>query len=364
VQIGWIQLVEFRNYRTLEFSPSSHFNLLTGPNAQGKTNLLEALGFLLTGRSFRTSRLSEVPRWEATSSSVAGEICRAEGGRTVRRMIRKLDNGGAQASGDTCEWARVIAFGWQDLDIVTGAPGARRNFIDGFAGRLYPGHLATLLRYRQILARRNHVLQSRELDAEAQLEPWDEQLVSVGMELIGRRRKAAAMLQTELGRVFPALSGVRQKVEIRYRTALAEATEAAEMLAALVRLRRVELRRGVSLVGPHRDDLAIELDGIDVRSFGSRGQQRLIALALRLAEVLPVTEAAGSTPVLLLDDALSELDARVRQNVFREIDGAEQVFLTSPEALPARRAACWTVRAGAVLREGDADVARGSVAQA
>jgi len=355
VQIGWIQLLEFRNYRTLEYSPSSHLNLLIGPNAQGKTNLLEAMGFLLTGRSFRTSRLLEVPHWEAASTSVTGELRRAEGGRTVRRMITRLENGNAQTSGDTCEWARVIAFGWQDLDIVNGAPGARRTFIDGFAARLYPGHLPALLRYRQILARRNHLLQSRERRADApgpgieeRLEPWDEQLATTGMELIGRRRKAAAMLQTELGRVFPALSGARHKVEIRYRTSLGEATEPGEMLAALARVRRDELRRGVTLVGPHRDDLAIELDGIDVRAFGSRGQQRLIALALRLAEVLPVREAVGTTPVLLLDDALSELDGQVRENVLREIHGAEQVFLTSPEALPAGDSTCWTVYAGTV----------------
>jgi DNA replication and repair protein RecF len=351
VQIGWIHLLEFRNYRTLEFGPSSRLNLLIGPNAQGKTNLLEALGFLLTGRSFRTPRLLEVPSWTAASASVAGEVRRAEGGRTLRRMIRKLESGKAQASGDTCDWARVIAFGWQDLEIVNGAPGARRDFIDGFAGRLYPGHIATLVRYRQIVARRNHLLQAREPGLEQRLDPWDEQLAGAGMELIGRRRKAAAILQTELGRVFPALAGERHKVEIRYRTALGEATEATDLLAALVRARRDEMRRGVTLVGPHRDDLAIELDGIDVRAFGSRGQQRLIALALRLAEVLPVTEAVGTTPVLLLDDALSELDARVRENVLREIQGAEQVFLTSPEALPATGAACWMVRGGTVTGE-------------
>jgi DNA replication and repair protein RecF len=244
----------------------------------------------------------------------------------------------------------VIAFGWQDLEIVNGAPGARRDFIDGFAGRLYPGHLAALVRYRQIVARRNHLLQSREPGVEERLEPWDEQLAVTGMELIGRRRKAAAMLQTELGRVFPTLSGERHKVEIRYRTALGEATEAADLLAALIRVRRDEMRRGVTLVGPHRDDLAIELDGIDVRAFGSRGQQRLIALALRMAEVLPVTEAVGTTPVLLLDDALSELDARVRDNVLREIQGAEQVFLTSPEALSTSGATCWSVRGGEVAQ--------------
>jgi DNA replication and repair protein RecF len=354
VQIGWVQLVEFRSYRTLEFRPSSHLNLLIGPNAQGKTNLLEALGFLLTGRSFRTSKLSEMLSWTVATASVSGELRRAEGGRIVRRMIKRLENGSAQSSGDACEWARVIAFGWQDLEIVNGAPGARRDFIDGFAGRLYPGHIATLIRYRQIVARRNHLLQMREPGLDERLEPWDEQLAVTGMELIARRRKAAAILQTELGRVFPTLSGERHKVEIRYRTALGEATEAADLLAALARARRDEMRRGVTLVGPHRDDLVIELDGIDVRSFGSRGQQRLIALALRLAEVLPVTEAVGTTPVLLLDDALSELDGRVRENVLREIQGAEQVFLTSPEALPASGAMCWTVSGGMVTAEREA----------
>lgn len=348
MQIGWIQLGEFRSYHALEFSPSSRLNLLIGPNAQGKTNLLEAFGFLLTGRSFRTSRLAEVPRWGVDSASVSGEVRRLEGGRTLRRAIRRLENGSAQATGDSCDWARVIPFGWQDLEIVNGAPAARRNFIDGCAGRLYPGHLAALVRYRQIVARRNHLLAMRQPQVDAQLEPWDEQLAATGAELIARRRKAAAMLQTELGRVFPALSGERHKVEIRYRTALGEATDASDLLAALVRERRQEIRRGLTLVGPHRDDLAIELDGIDVRAYGSRGQQRLIALALRLAEVLPVTEAAGTAPVLLLDDALSELDGRVRENALREIQGAEQVFLTAPEALPDVGAACWSVKGGEV----------------
>jgi DNA replication and repair protein RecF len=140
-----------------------------------------------------------------------------------------------------------------------------------------------------------------------------------------------AALQTELARVHAALAGTRVKVEIRYRTALGEATEASVLQAALERHRREELRRGQTLVGPHRDDLAIEIDGVDARAFGSRGQQRLVALALRLAEVLPVSEAAGTAPILLLDDALSELDSTVRGHVLREIQAAEQVFLTTPE---------------------------------
>jgi DNA replication and repair protein RecF len=240
----------------------------------------------------------------------------------------------------------VIVFGWQDLGILNGPPAARRSFIDGFAARLYPGHLPALLRYRQVLARRNRLLQAP--GAESRLAPWDEQLAAIGMELIDRRRRAVAALSTELARVYPALAGVRRKVQVAYRTSLGEATEPAALLAALERRRAEELRRRLTLVGPHRDDLAIELDGTDVRAFGSRGEQRLLALALRLAEVLPVTEAAGTPPALLLDDALSELDAGVGANVLREIQSAEQVFLTSPEPLAVNGAARWVVDAGEV----------------
>ena len=351
MQIGWIQLLEFRNYHTLTYTPSERLNLLTGPNAQGKTNLLEALGVLLTGRSFRTSRVSEMPHWGAESALLTGELRRPEGSRSVRRTLHKTESGAWQSAGEGCSWARAIAFGWQDLEVVNGSPVSRRNFIDGFAGRLYPSHLVALVRYRQVLARRNRLLQMRlpEGALEARLGPWDEQLATTGMELIDRRRRAVAALQTEIARVYPALSGTRQKVEIRYRGSLGEAGEPAEFLAALGRVRRQEARRGLTLVGPHRDDLAIEQDGVDARIFGSRGQQRLLALALRLAEVLPVTEAAGTAPVLLLDDALSELDPDVRAQVLREVRSAEQVFLTTPDALRVEGAAVFEVKGGGVV---------------
>src|SRR3989442_100819 len=216
--------------------------------------------------------------------------------------------------------------------------------------RLYARHGAALVRFRQILARRNHLLQQRlpETTLGTRLAPWDEQLATVGMELIDRRRRATAALQTEIARIYPNLAGERHKVEVRYRASLGEASEAAALLVALERARRAELQRGQTLVGPHRDDLAIELDSVDARAYGSRGQQRLLALALRLAEVLPITEAVGTTPVLLLDDALSELDSQVRQTVLREIETAEQVFLPSPEPLPAGAGARWIVTEGEV----------------
>jgi DNA replication and repair protein RecF len=346
VHIGCVQLLDFRNYRTLSYRPSARLNLLTGRNAQGKTNALEAVGVLLTGRSFRTTRLGELPTWGAEAAVLTGELQRAEGGRTIRRTLQRRDNGTWQATGETCPWARVIAFGWQDLAIVHGSPSARRTFIDGFAARLYPSHLPALLRYRRLLEQRNRMLQTR-ASAE-RLAPWDEQIATVGMELIDRRRRAVGALQTELARVYVAVSGEAQKVQIAYRSAIGEATEPAALVAALEQARPVEMRRGQTLVGPHRDDLAIELDGVDARAFGSRGQQRLLVLALRLAEVLPVTEAAGTAPVLLLDDALSELDPGVRDNVLREIQSAEQVFLTSPEPLAVSGAARWIVDGGGI----------------
>jgi DNA replication and repair protein RecF len=135
---------------------------------------------------------------------------------------------------------------------------------------------------------------------------------------------------------------------VAYRCVVGESSEPSELVAALERARPLEMRRGQTLVGPHRDDLTVELDGVDARAFGSRGQQRLLALALRVAEVLPVSEAAGTPPVLLLDDALSELDSGVRDNVLREIRSAEQVFLTSPEPLALSGAARWVVDGGGI----------------
>jgi DNA replication and repair protein RecF len=282
---------------------------------------------------------------------VGGELHRADATRTIRRSIERLENGAWQGAGEDCPWARAVAFGWQDLEVLHGAPAARRNFLDGFTARLYPSHRPALIRYRQILARRNHLLQQN-VPGETlatRLAPWDEQLAAVGAELIDRRRRAVAALQTELARIYPTLAVGRHKVEVRYRGSLGEATEAAAFLAALGRTRRAELQRGRTLVGPHRDDLTIELDGVDARTFGSRGQQRLLALALRLAEVLPITEAVGTPPVLLLDDALSELDGEARASVLHEIEHAEQVFLTSPEPQPGAPGARWQLREGEVV---------------
>ena len=351
MEIDRVELSDFRNYRTLSLTPAPHLNVFAGPNAQGKTNLLEGLGVLLVGRSFRGAKAVDMLAWGATGAFVGGEIRRGDTVRAVRRAVVQREDGRWGVGGEGCPWARAIGFGWQDLAILTEGPQARRNFIDGFAGKLYAAHLNRLGRYRQILARRNHLLQSGLAEGALRnvLAPWNEQLARVGVELAGRRRAAVEALEVEARGLYPTLAGTGA-VSLQYGEALGAAAGEPEFLAALDARFLEEARRGQTMVGPHRDDLLIEVDGRDLRLYGSRGQQRLMALTLRLAEAGPVARAVGSAPVLLLDDALSELDPEVQARVLEHVAAAGQVFLTTADAaLPEiRRVSWWDVRGGRV----------------
>lgn len=343
MHIGTVEFSDFRNFHTLSVAPASSLNILAGPNAQGKTNLLEGLAVLMVGRSFRGARAMELPRWQCARAAVAGELWGREASRELRRVVQQREDGVWAVTGEGCPWARVIAFGWQDMAILHGAPQTRRDFLDGFAGKLYPAHLTAYSRYRQILGRRNRLLQDGggSGNLRGSLEPWNEQLVRVGMELIDRRLSAVGALEREAAQLYPDLAG-RGEVSLQYRSSLGDEPTASGFREALERRFLEETRRGLTLSGPHRDDLVIEVDGHDLRSFGSRGQQRLMALTLRLAEVGPVAEAVGSTPVLLLDDALSELDPRAQARMLEHVAGSGQVFLTTAEsALPAAGPASW-----------------------
>ena len=351
MEIDRVELSDFRNYRTLSVTPAPHLNVFAGPNAQGKTNLLEGLGVLLVGRSFRGAKAVDMLAWGATGAFVGGEIRRGDTVRAVRRAVVQREDGRWGVGGEGCPWARAIGFGWQDLAILTEGPQARRNFIDGFAGKLYAAHLNRLGRYRQILARRNHLLQSglAEVALRNALAPWNEQLARVGVELAGRRRAAVEALEVEARGLYPTLAGAGA-VSLQYGEALGAAAGEPEFLAALDARFLEEARRGQTMVGPHRDDLLIEVDGRDLRLYGSRGQQRLMALTLRLAEAGPVARAVGSAPVLLLDDALSERDPEEQARVLEHGAAAGQVFLTTADAaLPEiRRVSWWDVRGGRV----------------
>jgi DNA replication and repair protein RecF len=352
VQIEWVHLVDFRSYRSLSFVPGSALNVLTGANGQGKTNLLEGLGVLLAGRSFRGARLGEMVRWDQEAARVAGEVSRGQVGRTIRRSIETRDDGGWGLSGEGCPWVRAVPFGWQDLAVVAGGPQARRSFLDGLAAKLFPAHGRAWARYRQVLARRNHLLQAgmAERELAARLEPWNEQLAQLAVEVRERRAQAVAALCLELARLHRDVTG-GGSVAVSCR-ALAQTTDAMAVRALLASRLRDEMRRGQTLEGPHRDEVEISLGERDARSFASRGQQRAMALALRLAEARAVARALGSPPVLLLDDALSELDGPTQERAMEEISGAGQVFLTTAarDVAVGGGAAWWDVGGGGVTQ--------------
>lgn len=346
MRIRWIEGIDFRNYPRLTFRPEPGLNALVGPNGQGKTNLLEVLGVLLTGRSFRTARLAELPAWGAVRAEVCGELARGEVTRTVRLTLDRRGQG-AELQGQRCPWGRAVAFSAHDLALLAGPPQARRVYLDAFAAKLHPAHLAALQRYRAALQQRGRLLQLGARGVSA-LAPWDEQVAELGGALLRRRLQALETLREELRALSGLLALLPGPVEVVYLpTVLYEADPARQretFLAALRERRGEELARGQTLVGPHRDDLLIRLGGVDARVFASRGEQRLLALLLRLAEAGPILRQTGSAPVLLLDDPLSELDRAARDRVLAWLEGQEQAVLSATDgvALPPA-AAVWEV---------------------
>ena len=350
-----VEFSDFRNYSRLHLTPSAGLNILTGPNAQGKTNFLEGLGVLLVGRSFRGAKPSEMARWGTGAATVSGKVGRRGHSSLVRRVLAPREDQGWVVTGEGCPWARAIPFGWSDLAVVTGGPQGRRNFVDGFVAKLSPSYGATYRRYRQVLERRNRILQrgGRGEQLASRLDPWNEQLVAVGLDILAHRRQAVALLREEVARLYPMLGG-RGGADLEYCSVLREDTSA-QLFHDMVNARLIdECRRGRSLVGPHRDDIRLTVDGHDLKGSGSRGQQRLLALTLRLAEVGPVAEAVGSPPVLLLDDALSELDQDVQGRVIGYLGALGQVVLTTAERLlpEVDVARWWEVSGGQVMGAG------------
>lgn len=353
MQIEWVELVDFRGYHSLSFAPGASVNLVSGLNGQGKTNLLEGLGVLLVGRSFRGARLGDLVRWEASGAGLAGAVRRADTVRTLRRRIEPREDGRWGLAGEGCSWVRAVPFSAQDLAVIAGAPQARRGFLDGFAAKLFPAHARACARYRQVLARRNHLLQlgvgGRDLPA--RLEPWNEQLAALGVEVRQRRGHAVAALRPELAELHRELAG-HGALSLGYRATGGVADGDVGAARARIECRlRDEIRRGQTLEGPHRDEIEVAVDGREARTFASRGQQRVLALALRLAEARAVARAVGSPPVLLLDDPFSELDAPTQERVAHHVAGAGQVFLSaSGSDVPMATALRWDLQGGTVTR--------------
>lgn len=385
MRVTTVTLNNYRNWARLTLTPHARLNLVSGPNAQGKSNLLEALYALVTTRPYRAARDLEVIRFgedfahvhatlHSESREVSCEIAwqRAQAGGRHRKEI-KVNRQPVQRLMDVFGLARMVLFTPRDLQLVQGAPEFRRQFLDIMLCQLHPAHLYALSQYQKVLAERNRWLRtlaasggtSRAAAQDASMhEVWTEQLVRWGTDLSDRRRASLERLAPKLERVYAQLCGKTDHLGLRYLPGVAPepGESTAEALARAYRNgARDERARGVTLFGPHRDDIAILLDGRAMKLYGSQGQTRSTAIALRLAEAEMLERDGGHAPVLLLDDCLSEIDERRQVALWEYLSMRGQVFLTtsgwdSSRALPFD-GTVWHTKAGRIQSMVDACVA-------
>ena len=364
VLLRHLQLTGFRNYRQLDLELPSGNLLFLGDNAQGKSNLLEAAYMLASGRSPRAGNDSELMAWQAESESqpfarlqatversagsvqiealVVGHSATPSGGSRAGKRFRV--NGIPRRAVDFVGQLRAVLFTADDLDIVSGPPANRRGYLDAALSQLDRAYYAASHRYTRIMQQRNATLRRiREgIAGIDELTLWDGTFTQEGATIIAARQNAVRRLANLAAEAHLELSGgAAELLDIAYLPQLgdewrglvpADATPANVQplfAAALVSQRRRETAAGISLVGPHRDDVAIKLDGVDLAAFGSRAQVRTAALSLRLAEARLFLAESADPPVLLLDDVISELDERRRASVLAGVSGFDQVWFTA-----------------------------------
>ena len=346
-----LSLLNFRNYVRLELDLAPGLTVIVGDNGEGKSNLLEAIGFLSTTKSMRATNDREVINWRATEDQfgfarVRGTVERVDVTTNLEFILnptassaskRTRVNDVPRRSIDAVGLANVVSFAPQDLELVEGAPAYRRKFLDVMIAQIDPVYVRVLSHYGKVLAQRNSLLK-RIRNGEAridQLHFWDTELATAGGALAATRRKTVNQIDETSRRLYPEISGTATELEVNLVSNAAvydadSAEQAAQSMAD--RLREAQTRDrelGATTIGPHRDDLSLLTDRREVGTYGSRGQKRLVALTLKLAESDLIQDRAGERPILLLDDVLSELDERRRRFVVDRIEQSQQVFLTS-----------------------------------
>jgi len=358
-------LANVRNYPSLDFAPVPGLNVFVGANAQGKSNLLEAIALLGTGKSFRTSRETEIVRTGLPSASLRGQARVAAGdvqlsctltlGATGLRKVYTVNGRGVRYAGYLGKM-RVVTFVPAHLSLLSGPPSARRSLVNTALAQESPAYYAALAGYQKFLAQKNALLRGAIDPDEALLATYDERLVDMGTKLILARRAFVGALDERAKSVYRSWIGDRDgELTIAYAPDVPSETFTADAVAAafverLTKKRVAEVARRTSLVGPHRDDVVFRLGGIALGAFGSQGQQRTAVLALKVAEYGVLEARAGEAPLLLLDDVLSELDPD-RQRAFLESVGTfEQAFVTTTHPVDIPVAAAFRVTAATLER--------------
>ncbi|WP_010502240.1 DNA replication/repair protein RecF [Paenibacillus elgii] len=343
MQLKRLSLRDYRNYDQMEFQTDNMVNIIVGPNAQGKTNLLESIFVLALTKSHRTHQDKELIRWNASSTLLHAEVEKRYG--TVQLDL-SISQQGKKAKVNGLEQKKlsnfigalnVVMFAPEDLEIVKGSPGIRRRFLDMEIGQVYPSYLYDLSQYNKILQQRNNYLKQlfSSPGKASMLDVWNEQLMQFGVKIMKKRQSFIKKLQAWAEKIHAGITNGSEQLRIEYDCALSHALEQEDavlfdhFMIKLSQVKDQELRRGVSLVGPHRDDLRFYINDKEVQTFGSQGQQRTTALSLKLAEIELIREEVGEYPLLLLDDVLSELDRYRQTQLIETFQRKVQTFITT-----------------------------------
>ena len=364
-----LSLSYFRNYAQLDLSLAPGLFLFHGDNAQGKTNLLEAVSMLATATSFHASSDREVVNWSAPEqvARLQGDLRRqsdtvqlemlvfdptpptfasatANRPRTIElpaHMSRKRYkiNGAPKHTVDFIGQMKAVLFAPSDLHLVDGSPEARRRFLDQALCQLHPAYCQALVRYRKVVSQRSALLKRirDNQDDQSLLNYLDEQLTMLANQIMFERARMIDAINQQAEIFQATISGGREQLRIIYHPSfkLDESWGLAErprqLQAQLLEARRKEILQGVCLFGPHRDDLEFRVNDVNMLSYGSRGQQRTVALATKLAELAFMQQNTGDQPILLLDDVFSELDMARREYLLNQILHYEQVMLTATD---------------------------------
>lgn len=401
MRVAHLSLTNFRNYTRLEADLPAGPLILLGPNAQGKTSLLEALYYLATASSPHAATDRQLIHWLALRSDprpflkIVAEVHTAheirkvdirleveEAGAAREPRLKKtvLINGLKRRAGDLAAAVNVVLFLPQDLALVEGSPADRRSYLDATLCQIDPVYALALGEYQKILAQRNALLkqlQERNGSGAAELEFWDGELCRHGAALIAVRARALEELERFAAPIHRELTRGAEHLRLAYQPAfdplepdtpqlafgldvpvtrggLSQEAIASRLRGKLESSRAQEIERGMTLTGPHRDDLRFLASGIDLGTYGSRGQARTAVLALKLAQLAWFTDRAGEPPILLLDEVLAELDPQRRHDLLGRLNGAEQSVMTTtdlglfePEFL--ERVETWQVHAGTIV---------------
>ncbi len=344
--LNHLSLLQFRNYGVQQVAFSAPKTILVGANAQGKTNVLEAVELLSTLKSHRTSRDRDLVQDGQALSQISANLQREHGPLDLSLTLRSSGRRTVSVNSeilrrhlDFLGHVNTVQFSSLDLELVRGGPGERRNWLDTVLVQLEPVYAYLYQQYQQVLKQRNAFLKQRRADPNAPLDPqqlplWNQQLAAIGSRVIQRRSRMLHRLAPLAQHWHQVISGQQEHLELHYAPNVVLDRDHPEQLYSQF-LEQIDAKiiaeqhQGLTLVGPHRDEVELMINTTPARQYGSQGQQRTLVLALKLAELKLIEEVVGESPLLLLDDVLAELDLNRQNQLLDAIQDRYQTLVTT-----------------------------------